>query len=303
MKLSYSILWFDDSRELIDSLDINYLEESISKWGFIPDIKFVTTPDEFQAQAPYSTYDLLVVDYNLQDYGHGQDFIEKVRDQEVFTEIIFYSSGATSLLWNAVYERQLEGIFIANKDTILERILKVGQQTLRKVLDLENMRGIVMAEVGDLDLLLNTILTSAISGLSEEKKNEIFERFYAASHEHNADHKKSLDRFKEAPTIELLLSLCDSDKRWQNYSRAKKHHDILKSATIGDYVTDILRPRNFLAHGVPTPSDDGSAVFRYQGKEFIFNDQISTELRTKIIGYKKTFIAINEKLIAAISTA
>lgn len=298
MKLQYKVLWFDDSAEFFDSLNWDYLNTRISEWGFVPDFSLVTTPEEFQGKAPYDDYDLLVVDFNLEGYGHGQDFIGQVRGQEVFTEIIFYSSGATTLLWDAVHAHKLEGIFIANKDTIVERILKVGQQTLRKVLDLENMRGIVMAEVGDLDLLLNSILTTVIGGLGPDVQNDIFKRFHEASSEHHENHKTSLDKFNETPTVELLLSLCDSDKRWQNYCRAKKHHASLKGKVLGDYVTDILRPRNFLAHGVPSRATDGSCVFQYQGKEYAFNEAESTALRMKIISYKTVLMEISEELAA-----
>jgi hypothetical protein len=296
MKLQYRVLWFDDSAELFDSLDWDYLNARITEWGFVPNVDLVTTPDEFLGKAPYSDYDLLVVDYNLEGYGEGQDFIARVREQEVFTEIIFYSSGSTSLLWDAVHSHKLEGIYIANKQTILERILKVGQQTLRKVLDLENMRGIVMAEVGDLDLLLNSILSTAIGDLNEDVRLEIFGRFYDACSEHHALQKASLDKFKDAPTVELLLSLCDSDKRWQNYGRAKRHHATLKGVALGDYVLEILRPRNFLAHGVPTMAEDGSCVFKFQGKEYIFSETVSTALRNKIISYKTTFMEIQAAL-------
>ncbi|MGJ7605278.1 hypothetical protein ACSFA7_13140 [Variovorax sp. LT1R20] len=297
MKLQYKVLWFDDSDELFDSLDWDYLRGRISEWGFVPDVQLVTTPEAFRSKAPYDDYDLLVVDYNLEGYGEGQDFILQVREQEVFTEIIFYSSGATSMLWDAVHSHKLEGIYIANKDTILERILKVGQQTLRKVLDLENMRGIVMAEVGDLDLLLNKILAAAIRELPPEGQADVFKRFYEASNEHHAKHKTSLEEFNNSPTIELLLSLCDSDKRWQNYNRAKKHHGVLKKAMPGDYVAEILRPRNFLAHGVPNHAEDGSCVFEYQGKEYTFSDAVSTALRTRIITFKTAFMEIHDALV------
>jgi hypothetical protein len=298
MKLQYKILWFDDSAEIFDSLDLDYLKNQISEWGFVPDIDLVTTPEGFLEKSPYGEYDLLVVDFNLEGYGHGQDFIAQVRGQEVFTEIIFYSSGSASLLWDAVHQHKLEGIYIANKDGILERIIKVGQQTLRKVLDLENMRGIVMAEVGDLDLLLNSILVAAIGGLGADTQKEIFGRFYKACSEHHDSHKASLDSFNEAPTVEFLLSLCDSDKRWQNYGRARKHHEVLKKKELGDYVVEILRPRNFLAHGVPSRTSDGSCIFMYQGKDYLFDEATSTALRTRIITYKSILTEIRDELAA-----
>jgi len=296
MKLQYKILWFDDSEELFDSLDLDYLKQKIHAWGFVPDICLVNSPEEFLQKSPFDDFDLLVIDYNLEGYGHGEDFIAQVREQEVLTEIIFYSSGATSELWNAVHKKQLEGIYVANKQTILERILKVGQQALRKVLDLENMRGIVMAEVGDLDLQLSNILSVAITGIDESKQKDIFNRFYAASTKHHDTHRVSLDKFNESPTIESLLSLCDSDKRWQNYGRLRKHHELLKNKVLGDYVEDILRPRNFLAHGVPVRGDDGSFTFSYQGKSYLFNDFVSTQLRHKIIVYKSALLELNDEL-------
>lgn len=287
MRLKYQVLWFDDTEDFFDSLDMDYLKSQISAWGFVPEIELVTTPQTFLEKAPFADFDLLVIDYNLEAYGHGEEFIAKVRDQEVLTEIIFYSSAPAQLLWDAVYKRKLEGIYVANRDTVSERILKVGRQTLRKVLDLENMRGIVMAEVGDLDLLLDEILKSAIPSLSSSAQANIFKGFHDASSEHHAELCKKLDEFKESPSIDLLLTLCDSNKRWQNFGRAKRHHKVLKGASLGDYVVEILRPRNFLAHGMPRKQGNESYIFAYQGKEYLFNESVGTALRLAIIKYKQ----------------
>lgn len=298
MKLQYKVLWFDDSEDLLDSIDWDYLNEQISEWGFIPQFTKVTTATDFIAQSPFQEYDLIVVDFNLEEYGHGQDFIKQVRDQEVFTEIIFYSSGSTVQLWEAVRSHELEGVYVANKPAIIERVLKVGKQTLRKVLDLENMRGIVMAEVGDLDLQLDKILATAMSSLEPDTQEIIFERFHAAVDKQHAGHKASLDQFKEKPTVESLLSLCDSNKRWQNYRRLMKHHELLNNTVLGDYVAEILRPRNFLGHGIPVLSEDGSCIFKYQGNEYKFNDAESKALRLKIIEYKTRFASLQNALTA-----
>ena len=298
MKLQYKVLWFDDSEDLLDSIDWDYLNEQITEWGFMPQFTKVTTATDFIAQSPFQEYDLIVVDFNLEEYGHGQDFIKQVRDQKVFTEIIFYSSGSTGQLWDAVRSHELEGIYVANKPAIIERILKVGRQTLRKVLDLENMRGIVMAEVGDLDLQLDKILATVLSALEPSTQEIIFNKFHAAVDEQHAGHKASLDKFKEAPTVELLLLLCDSNKRWQNYRRVMKHHELLSKTVLGDYVSEILGPRNFLGHGIPVLAADGSCIFSYQGKEYKFNDDVSKALRLKIIEYKTRFAGLQDALTA-----
>ncbi|MFC4762961.1 response regulator [Dyella koreensis] len=296
MKLEYKILWFDDNEEMYQSIDFDPLRQGIDGWGFVPEIEFVSNPDDFLKRSPFTDYDLIVVDYNLEEHGQGQDFIAKIRDQEVYTEIIFYSAGKSSSLWEAVGKYQLEGIYIANKTVIIEKILKVGLQTLRKVLDVGNMRGIVMAEVGDLDHSLDVIVRTAIDSLNPEQRRDVFDRFHQASEALHGKHKEKLDSFKEAPSVDVLLMLCDSNKRWANYNRAKDHHETLKSVQLGDYVKEILVPRNFLAHGVPEPGDNGTEIFKYQGKSYIFSDEVGIALRKKIIEYKLAFNDISREL-------
>lgn len=179
MRLSFSILWFDDSEEYFDSLPLDSLEEIIlSSWGFFPKINTVTTSDEFIECAPFNSYDLIVMDYDLQTSKNGADFIAHIRNNTVYTEVIFYTAGETRNLWKMIHEKELEGVFISSRSEIFSKIEKVGQQSIRKVLDLENMRGIVMAEVGELDYLLDEIITIGIEELEEQQRRKIYEKFY-----------------------------------------------------------------------------------------------------------------------------
>jgi len=61
-------------------------------------------------------------------------------------------------LWEAIREKKLEGIFISSRNEIVSKNTKVGYQSIQKILDLENMRGIIMAEVGELDLMRQEII-------------------------------------------------------------------------------------------------------------------------------------------------
>ncbi|AWH16217.1 hypothetical protein C1922_02185 [Stenotrophomonas sp. ZAC14D2_NAIMI4_7] len=298
MKLTYRVLWFDDNADFFNSLDLDYLKGTISSWGFVPDVKFVTTGQEFHAEAPYSDYDLLVVDYHLDGIGEGQDFIANVRDQQVFTEIIFYSSNSTEELWDEVRSNKLEGIFVANRGSIIARVISVGKQSLRKVLDLENMRGIVMAEVGDLDLSIARVVVSSMELLAPEAQSIIFEGFYNAGKEFHGGQLAALENFRAAPTARCMLELCDSNKLWQNFNRVKRHVGALQTITLGDFPTDILRPRNFLAHGLPTILERGVIKFTHREREYIFDEDIGTALRLKIIEYKNHFLNL-ENILAA----
>ncbi len=149
MRLTFSILWFDDSETYFDSLDLDWLKNEVLSWGFSPKIIQVTTPEDFMSHRPFDIFDIIVVDRNLEGYENGQQFISDLRSNSVYTEVIFYTAGNASELWDGIREKQLEGVFVSTRNDILPKISKVGSQSIRKILDLENMRGIVMAEVGE----------------------------------------------------------------------------------------------------------------------------------------------------------
>jgi hypothetical protein len=293
MRLSFSVLWFDDSEVYFDSLDIESLKQEVFSWGFSLDIKMVSTPEEFKSYSPFKNFDLIVVDRILEDYPDGQEFIAELRNNAIYTEVIFYTAGNASDLWDAIREKQLEGVFVSSRNDILPKISKVGNQSIRKVLDLENMRGIVMAEVGELDHLLDEIITVGMVSLPDEDQKLIFKRFYDGITE---QYQKTLARITECaknPEVFEMLDMCDSDKRWQNFNRLRKSHDKLKGKDrIGDFTAEVLNPRNFLAHGRSELQKDGGYLFRFQGNEYRFDDEVSSNLRKTILKYKKAFSGI-----------
>lgn len=293
MRLKFSVLWFDDNEVYLDSVDLDGLKGDVRSWGFDPEITMVTTPEEFAYHMPFEKFDLIVVDRRLENYPDGQDFIAELRNHAVYTEVIFYTAGNASDLWDAIREKQLEGVFVSNRNDILSKITRIGYQSIRKVLDLENMRGIVMAEVGELDHLLDDIITIGMSSLSAEQQNSIFTKFHTESIKQSQQSQERLHAFLENPAIIEMLNLCDSSKRWQNFNRLWKQHEKLRSrGRVGEFDKDVLGPRNFLAHGRPLYRDDGSVLFSHQGREYLFNADNSLKLRQTILQYKVAFSEI-----------
>ncbi len=62
------------------------------------------------------------------------------------------------------------------------------------------MRGIVMAEVGELDHLLDEILTIGVEYLPDEQQKAIFTRFHKAVSKQEKDESELLDEFIRNPT-------------------------------------------------------------------------------------------------------
>lgn len=296
MRISYSILWFDDTADFFESLDLEPLIADIKSWGFDPKIRLVTKPKEFMSFEPFKEFDLIVVDYNLEEYDlHGEEFIKQIRNHDVYTEVVFYSANPASELWNAVREKELEGVFISNRTTVVTKIQKVSAQSVRKILDLENVRGIVMAEVGNIDLKLESIINAAIVQLSKIEQDKIFNNYKQRIGEQAQSRIDTISSIEEN-CIDGLLSHCDSSKKWNIFqSIAKKHPDI-NLTEIGDYSISVLVPRNFLAHGTPEKQNDGSLLFKHHGREFVFDESVSATLRNDLQKYFEIFEKIFETL-------
>ena len=290
MRLNFSVLWFDDDDDYFESIqdEMEDLKSEILQWGFNPFITQVKTAEEFLLLSPFKKIDLIIVDRNLEQYGEGRDFINDLREKQIYTEIIFNTAGKVSDLWDDIRTKELEGVYVSGKREIIPKILQVGMQSIQKVLDLENMRGILMAEVGELDHLLDKIVDLGCQGLLPDQQQTIFTRFHAKVKEQDDGRANQLAQFNTTPDVATMLPLCDSNKRWENFNRVKKYHTKLGTQLIfGDYPTEILKPRNFLAHGKPTYQDDGTILFNFSGKTYEFDDQKSTQLRLNIITYKE----------------
>lgn len=298
MKIEYSILWFDDREDYFDSLDFSPLNNEILSWGFKPKLNCVTTPEEFSSYSPFNQFDLIVIDNNLEGCDDGQKFISDVRKHSIYTEIIFYTAGKASELWESIRAYELEGVFIASRPNIIEKIIAVGYQTIKKVLDLDNMRGLVMAEVGELDNLLEKIFDTGFDSLTVENKEIVINKFIKSVEDQHGNQLKLIDDFRSAPTPEKMRRLLDSSKRWRNLNRLIKYHLKLKARknNVNNYEKEVLEPRNFLAHGLPRLEQDGSYLFSYNGKEFLFDEPSSRILRRQILFYKNEFEQILEHL-------
>jgi hypothetical protein len=287
MNLTYSVLWFDNSRDFFDSLDCTSLEEEIKSWGFTPKIMFETDPAAFMLHSPFTKLDLIVVDYDLgENEEHGETFIRNVRDNSVLTEVVFYSNVASKQLWTAISDKELEGVYVANRGNVLARIERVAKQSVHKVLDLNNMRGMVMAEVGDIDHILDELLVVGWPLLSSDHQKDLVTSLKEGALAHNDATRKSLEALSEVSDVNDIGKVCDSNKRWSNFNRLKKRIPTLKQCNPGEYPAEILAPRNFLAHG-QAREEDGVHIFSFNGKEYRFDETVGVQLRGRIVAYKE----------------
>ena len=296
MKEAFKVLWFDDNREYLDSLDFGPLESAIRSWGFVPEIHKESEAAQFMSHSPFADIELIVVDYDLgEQVPHGEAFIKKIRENSVLTEVVFYTAHEAKDLWTAICANELEGVFVANRREVISKVIKVSRQTIETILDLNNIRGIVMAQVGDLDLLIESAVVMAWDSLSKQEQQDITTRFREKSLKDIDSTRQRIDEFSDKTTIAEILEACDSQKRWENFIRVRKIVQELKSQAFGDYPTEVLFKRNCLAHGQAT-EDQGVQIFTFRGKQYRFDEEEGVKLRQTILQYKGQFQTANDAL-------
>lgn len=154
MQLDYNILWFDDQEGTIRPF-VDRISGIISRLGFEPrvDLRIVTADSgEPLAGLPDHSVDLVLMDWKLGGGHDGAVLARKVRSAFRDTDIVFYSSEPASTLRRLIFDQGIDGVFCVNREHLSDRANGIIQGQLRRVLDLNHMRGIVMAATSDLDL-------------------------------------------------------------------------------------------------------------------------------------------------------
>ena len=157
MKLKYKILWIENEQDWVDSIE-DQIQEYLEDLGFTYDMKLIGKEEKNIA---YNDYDLILMDLNLADQPNGAELISKIRELGSYTDVVFYSSMGIDALRETGKEKELEGVYYSGRTpetSFVKKVKAVIDSTLKKVQDLANLRGLVMAEVSELDEKMEDVL-------------------------------------------------------------------------------------------------------------------------------------------------
>ena len=214
MRSKFIIYWFDDNLDFFNAEELKFksiINELKGHW-FFPVIKF------FVDQTPWTTHtfllninhnieqdfelevvsgyaidnirgidfnnpDLVVVDYNLSEEWKWDLIVQHIRDNNYYTDVLFYSSELPipgtipdSLRWEDPKEHNLrikvsrDAVYCSARDKVFEKTWRVLDTLIKKVQWLNNLRWLVMAETSEIDewnrKILSKICTHSSSTIS-----------------------------------------------------------------------------------------------------------------------------------------
>ena len=294
MKLEYNILWFDDQPHNIEGSEEG-LKTRLARIGFKLNINWIDKIGNIgsllSTLSKNYNYDLILVDWDLgPDSIQGDELAKNLR-KRFKTDIIFYSSEAPKTLRELIFYKGVDGVFCVRRDNLVPEAMSIIDYSVKKIIDLNHMRGIVMSTVSDFDKIIEDSLLSRYQQFNEQGKITFTKQVITKMLDVCISNKKQLEKlndekieiqnllshraFSSALKQQLLTKILESKNDDQTISLLL---EVLKK-----YNDEVITPRNQLAHATPTKNVDGRTVLIINGTEY--SDAEFCKLRIDLLSH------------------
>lgn len=171
MQIEYKILWIDDEKLKSQISRVKrYLEDELHFVAKI--VKCKSEAELNKKKMNFENFDLILLDYQLSNSKTTDNILKKIKSKNYCSEICFYSSKGNFLDHVKEDVMSFEGVFFQEgRRELVDKVKDIINLTLKKFQDLNNLRGLVMAETSDLDGIKVDILEKA---LKKKVINELF---------------------------------------------------------------------------------------------------------------------------------
>lgn len=255
MRLDFNLLWVENQQDLVQS-QREKLERNVRAHGFRLQVKYVDTVEaavECLADDVYSDHiDLILMDYDLGPGKKGDEGLIEVRARIPYRDVVFYSSQAGDL--NAMVLKQgVQGVFCSTRDDLPDTAFGVFEALVKKVIDIDHSRGIVMGTTSDIDHYVMDALVDAFDGSDAETQKTVLEQI-------QKDAEKIREKFTASiaaiQAVKHPSDLFDQYGTYTSVDRLQLLRKILKAkADAGGwdpklvaYIDNTIPKRNMLAH-------------------------------------------------------
>lgn len=295
MKIDYNIIWFEDIQDWYESM-VPFVEEYLEEKGFNLITDRRENGKDIEKLFENNDFDLVLIDYKLKDTELGDRIIDKIREFSIFTNIVFYSNDGEKKLRKLLQERSVEGVYCANREgeQFREKVFLVIDLAIKKVQDINNMRGLVMATTSELDLAMLDIISLKSENLKAEEKQKYQEKIKSRFVEKLKERVSSIEKIDAQKEFAELLQKLESYHRWIAVKGICEDSEVLKEykKIVDEYDKEVIKIRNNMAHLREEVDDKGNKILKStlsNEKDFIFNDTNCINIRSNLKKYAETF--------------
>lgn len=305
MRLDFNILWIDDQPAAIQS-SVQRLERRMKEEGFQLQPTVVTSVTEAMTRLRGDVFadniDLVLVDFDLGQGTSGDVGLREIRGRVEYKEIIFYSSKPTADLKELAHRQSVEGVYCSSRDDLIETAIGVFETLIKKVLDLDHTRGIVMGATSDIEHLVHDVLLDFHRSQDDEGKGRIRTAALERIQEKLTRFTEAAEQAKNEQAIERIFELYDlltaADKLRMLIHELKSRADegVKPARTLlSTYYSNIIPSRTLLAHVRMHINQDGTRVLRARDGRELTQEQLRT-LRRELIAHRVNFLDLGRML-------
>jgi CheY-like chemotaxis protein len=307
MRLDFNVLWVEDQTDNVQSQRVK-IERQLKKEGFRLHVEFassVRNATAFLSDDIYGDHvDLILMDYDLGAGTKGDNGLVKVREIIHYKDIIFYSAYA-SQLEEKVAKLKVQGVYCSTRDYLPETVYGVFESQVKKVLDIDHARGIVMGASSDIDYCVNNCLVAIFDSSDGASQSKTLD----TARKHMKEKQKDCDKVaKKIDAIAHVKELLDKHNVYTSNDRLRLlshaidisglHKD--KSDAMKIYMKNTIPKRNDLAHVRVEVNGFSRKLIDRSGKEF--TNKKMKELRLELLNYQELFEALLQELGSKIQT-
>ncbi|OAI54264.1 hypothetical protein AYO47_03245 [Planctomyces sp. SCGC AG-212-M04] len=303
MRIDYNVLWVEDQPGSVRSTR-EAVDREIRKEGFRLQVQFAKSVDEAQEYLSNDIYgdhiDLILMDFDLGVGKKGDEGLAEIRASFPFKDVIFYSAGGADLA-KLVADKQIQGIFCSDRPGLPEEVVGLFKTLLRKVVDIDHARGIIMGSSSEIDGLIVDCLSSLFVKSDGTLTSAAIEIISKRCKTIRDDFEKEMKALAGAKTIS---ELCDLHRHYSSIDRinllrklleADGKHEVTCTA-IKSYTADTVPRRNQFAHVRVVRNGFSRKLFDKKGNE-LTADTVRAIL-TKLLEHQEAL----ERLVPQLGT-
>lgn len=330
MNLGYKILWFEDEPASFKAKK-RQVKRIVDNFGFnFPEPRNEIDGSNLE-KINFAQYDLIISDLKLSNV-EGTTLLDIIRDKGVYTEVIFYSSIGESALREELKKFEIDGVYCADRtnENFKEKVEKVIETTIKKVQDVNNTRGLVIAETILLEKKIESILLGYFNEtekILDEKKGELLKSIHAKKvvrHKSDIEELEKID-FKNIKTLiekdiltasnsfdaihsilkskikDLGMQMSENGISVEIRTEIEEKRNGLKTikTELNNFRDEILKIRNTLAHVEEESGEDGISYLNSlnsDGTIIKFDNAEYIRIRRNFIKHNKNLDTILDQL-------
>lgn len=304
MRLDFNVLWVDDQPRRVEA-QIRAIAREMEDEGFnfnptsclsLEQVRGKIAEDVFNDEV-----DLILVDWDLGGGVEGQQVIAEIRDRIQYKDVVFYSAQTPpEKLRELAHDAGLEGVYCAERDSLRDEVVGVFESLVKKVLDLDHTRGIVMGSTSDIDQMVLECVTVVHGKLADPEKAVLVKDAMEIIEKRMKEHAASFADLQGSANFASLLKakmLFTANDRLRVLSRVldgppykgdgKREHVI-------SYIEKVVPKRNSLGHKVLLPGGK-EAVIALDGEETMTLQEMR-DLRKLILSLRGEFRSLRDVL-------